>query len=116
MSLKRAKGIGQEEDVDWNEMLNWATNFYIYMCPEEVQECLDNGAYVDTRNENSQETPLHRACLYGFRCVATVLMENGADVNAKAKDGSTPLQIAAKRHHKDMVMYILRQFPEILVE
>ena len=35
--------------------------------------------------------------------VATVLLKNGANVNAKANDGNTPLSIAKKYGHARMV-------------
>ena len=39
----------------------------------------------------------------GHILVATVLLKNGANVNAKANDGPTPLSIAKKCGHARMV-------------
>ena len=41
-------------------------------------------------------TPLHRAAQLGMESVAKVLLESGADVNARTVRGETPLHFAAK--------------------
>ena len=41
-------------------------------------------------------TPLHRAAQLGMESVANVLLESGADVNARTVRGETPLHFAAK--------------------
>ena len=40
---------------------------------------------------------------YGHILVATVLLKNGANVNAKMNDGATPLLIAKAEGHARMV-------------
>ena len=40
---------------------------------------------------------------YGHILVATVLLKNGANVNAKANDGRTPLSVAKEKGHARMV-------------
>ena len=49
-------------------------------------------------------TPLHVAAVWGTRDVATVLLANGADVNARADGASMPLRIteSSSRCHKDV--------------
>ena len=47
-------------------------------------------------------TPLHYAAR-GHKNVAELLLDNGADVNAKDKHGNTPLHKATLRGNKDIV-------------
>ena len=50
---------------------------------------------MSTTGENSEKTPLHRAARNNAREVAVELIEHGANVHAKDKDGITPLLLAA---------------------
>jgi ankyrin repeat protein len=62
-----------------------------------VQLLFSHGAAVDSRDDsrdNSSSTPLFFAVQNGFMTVCRTLVAHGADVNAKNKNGSTPLQIA----------------------
>ena len=43
-------------------------------------------------------TPLHVAAHYDHQNVALLLLEKGASVKATAKNGYTPLHIAAKKN------------------
>ena len=53
-------------------------------------------------------TPLHRAAYYGQKEVVKLLLEKGAIVNAKSKNGDTPLCNAKEKGHRD-IAYILMQ-------
>ena len=54
---------------------------------------------------------MHVCCLFsqylllvrGYILVATMLLKNGANVNAKANDGQTPLSLAKAKGHARMV-------------
>jgi ankyrin repeat protein len=53
-------------------------------------------------------TPLHRASINGALEVVRLLLEHGADVEAKDNDGETALQVAAYKGH-DEVVELLRE-------
>ncbi|KAH7156057.1 hypothetical protein EDB81DRAFT_716016 [Dactylonectria macrodidyma] len=56
---------------------------------------------VNCRN-NRQQTPLHTACENGHLAVARLLIESGADKEAKDTRDMTPLHVAATRGHPDI--------------
>ena len=64
------------------------------------------GALVNAR-DHRKRTPLHVAAEEGEEGVIAVLLEKKADVNVTDLDGNTPLDLAAKKQHKDAVDLIL---------
>ena len=73
---------------------------------EKVRTMLDHRAMVSARN-NKLLTALHWAVTMGHRDVAELLIERGADVEAKAADGHTPLHMAAREGDAQMVQCLL---------
>ncbi len=61
---------------------------------DEVKRLVDKGVPLDWSPETGLG-PLHRALDDGRGDIASYLLEHGADVNAKAVDGITPLHIVA---------------------
>ena len=53
-------------------------------------------------------TPLHVAAFHGTPAIAEVLLAHGADVNARLKDGSTPLSLALKNSNRRVVRVLRR--------
>ena len=49
------------------------------------------------------ETPLHCAAAKGNLCIAAMLIEKGAKVNARNHNGCTPLWLAASQGHYSVV-------------
>ncbi|KAF6778441.1 hypothetical protein AHF37_02090 [Paragonimus kellicotti] len=74
-----------------------------------VKFLLDNGACVDmTDSSGRKSTPLHFAAGYGHRDVVELLLERGADVNARDDGGLVPLHNACSFGHVDVVHLMLR--------
>ncbi|GFR18369.1 uncharacterized protein TNCT_13611, partial [Trichonephila clavata] len=55
---------------------------------------------------NSGWSPLHYAAKHGKKGLAIFMVENGANIDAKDKDGKTPLDIAVDQKHDDVVEYL----------
>ena len=72
---------------------------------EKVRAMLDHGAVV--KGNNKLLTALHWAVTMGHGDVAELLIERGADVEARAADGHTPLHMAAREGDAQMVQCLL---------
>ena len=72
---------------------------------EMTEWLLNNGVYVDPQNQN-KNTPLHVAA-NGNIDLCTLLLTQGADPNCINKDGETPLSLAEKLTHVDVVELLL---------
>ena len=75
---------------------------------------IKNGASVDGRGFYSDgstpyrdKTPLMQAARNGEVEVAKVLLENGANVEAKDEDGDNPLRLAARNGHVEVVSLLV---------
>ncbi|XP_015428082.1 PREDICTED: fibronectin type 3 and ankyrin repeat domains protein 1 [Myotis davidii] len=63
---------------------------------------------VDATDAGSGWTPLMRvSAVSGSERVASLLIEAGADVNVKDKDGKTPLMVAVLNNHEELVQLLL---------
>ncbi|MEM7176041.1 MAG: ankyrin repeat domain-containing protein, partial [Chlamydiota bacterium] len=57
---------------------------------------------VDVNAKMGGWPPLHYAAFYNSKEVAKILLQHGADVNAKNEDGETPLHYAAFYNNKEV--------------
>jgi len=76
----------------------------------DVQDALwlvKNGAALDATSSMNGETPLHGALRNGFREMITEMVKRGAPVNAEAKNGHTPLSLAAKSSDTESMKLLL---------
>ena len=76
---------------------------------ETVRQLLEDNTAVDARDGTDWETPLHRAARamdFGLE-TARLLLDKGADIKAKSKNGETPLHVAAETGQVDVVKLLL---------
>ncbi|MGE0206914.1 MAG: ankyrin repeat domain-containing protein [Candidatus Babeliales bacterium] len=52
----------------------------------------------NTKTSEKKETPLHIACLFGYKKATQLLLEHNADVNALTENKSTPLHYLMSNH------------------
>ena len=81
---------------------------------ELAHELLHKGAAVDARSTNAmRNTPLHAAVAGRKAALARVLLDHGADVNARQHGGWTPLQGAAQSGDRDVVELLLSRQADV---
>jgi ankyrin repeat protein len=80
--------------------------------PEKALEMLKADRGWITRLGEYQTTPLHEAAWNGHLDVVKWLLENGADVNAIAYNGFTPLHLCKDR---DVIAILLSKHPDLTI-
>ncbi len=68
--------------------------------PAVVEKLIMKGADKTIRNNNTKQSLLHSAAIYGYGDVTDILIQSGLDVNAKDGAGKTPFYYAKKYGHK----------------
>ena len=74
---------------------------------EKVEVFLEQGADVNRQTSDFHATPLDRAVSAGFRDIAELLIENGADCGKADKNGFTPLHTSAKQGYIDIAKLLI---------
>ncbi len=72
-----------------------------------LQQHIEAGTDLDQPNPLTGSTPLGMAIFRGHAAAARVLVESGADIEAKNADGATPLITAAFFGHEDIVRMLI---------
>ena len=62
---------------------------------KEASGLLDQGAEIETRDEATQYTSLHRSTYWGHVGTMKMLLDRGANIEAKAMFNLTPLHLSA---------------------
>ncbi|XP_062319718.1 fibronectin type 3 and ankyrin repeat domains protein 1 [Osmerus eperlanus] len=103
--LRKFGASWKSQDMGGCTPLHWAADgghlaVIAYMIQDKCE--------LDIRDGVSQWTPLMRvSAVSGNPSVASLLIRAGADVNARDKDGKTPLMVAVLNNHEELVQLLL---------
>ena len=78
-----------------------------------VKQSLIAGANVNVKGGFLRGTALHYAAFKGNKEIAELLITNNADVNAKDKNGSTPMYMAAVEGRGEIIVLLLRKGADV---
>ncbi len=110
-----SKGVAQNMDRDPSRDIE-----LLIACEEgrltAVQVLLKEGADVNATDPEYGGSCLHWASYNGHRRVAELLIEKGADVHARNKDGRTPLMLAAGRGQNSTVKLLVAHGADVRAE
>lgn len=76
---------------------------------QQVQHLLANGANVDARDEEAEQTPLMCAVRIHNAVLVQILLAHGASVNVQDDFGKTALMFAAECDDAEIVRLLLRK-------
>ncbi|XP_040342676.1 fibronectin type 3 and ankyrin repeat domains protein 1 isoform X1 [Herpailurus yagouaroundi] len=103
--LRRHGASWETRDLGGCTALHWAADGG--HC-NVIEWMIKDGCEVDAADTGSGWTPLMRvSAVSGNQRVASLLIEAGADVNMKDKDGKTPLMVAVLNNHEELVQLLL---------
>ncbi|CAG9324763.1 unnamed protein product [Blepharisma stoltei] len=97
---------------DWTS-LHLASS-YGFLEASEILISIGNKTNIDALTSMNR-TPLHLAALHGHLGVAQLLVQKGANINAKDDDNSTPLHYAAIHGDIAIVSWLLKANPDITI-
>jgi ankyrin repeat protein len=72
-----------------------------------VRTLIEQGANVHGADEETGDRPAHRAAMEGNTLSLRVLLEKGADINARNASGQTPLHWAADNGDVECVRFLI---------
>ena len=76
---------------------------------KKVTELLDAHPELVTARDEDDMTALHHAASGGSLDVVKLLLERGADADARDRWNVSPMERAALQHHEDVVTFLMKQ-------
>jgi len=93
----------------WSEGYVLLCDAVVYKHTEVAKLLLTNGSRVKSRNKTPTDTPLHYAAVNGDTEIVEMLLNRGANINAKNWCGITPLHNAVKSKKMEITEYLLKR-------
>ena len=78
-----------------------------------VEFLVAKGAKIDAQEQTDSWKPIHTAARYGEKDKVQLLIDQGADVNAKDAEGYTSLHYAAENGHKEVAELLIAQGADV---
>lgn len=82
----------------------------------EAMECTHQRKDINTPCGTFQNTPLHICAEKGLTAIASQLLQEGIDVNAKNRFGETPLHLSVLLGHHEITELLLKNNADITVK
>ena len=99
-----------EKETECNQKTHFWTALHqavTYGTVEEVVKLLESGAGIECRETSADLTPLLQAVALKNQDMVGVLVDHGADINAKSRRGLTGLSSAGRNRDISMVKYLI---------
>ncbi|KAK7408038.1 hypothetical protein QQX98_009811 [Neonectria punicea] len=93
-------------DGDQNAMHMAADRGMLWAVKQLLDYTSDDTSLLSETDGDGRQ-PLHLACLRGHKDTAELLLQRGADIEAKQSSGATPLDEACWKGHKHVVEFLL---------
>ena len=77
---------------------------------------IGKGADVNATDEEYGASALHWAILNGYKEIAELLIEKGANINAKTKNGATPVYTAASSGQREILEILIARGADVNVK
>lgn len=82
---------------------------------ENIEFLIESGADVDAQ-DNGGMTPLLMACRYCPLDYIQLLLSRGANATMKTVEGTSALEMASERNDKEVIWFLVRQFPWLVTK
>ena len=95
---------------------NGATPLMVCMNIKRIDfmvKLLNKGVKIDNKTIKTEQNALHIGAEYGFLEGVKLLLEKGADIDNKTKDGSTAFYLSVKNNHPKIVKLLLEKGADI---
>lgn len=73
-----------------------------------VEKLIEYGAKLDTVSQDNGNSPLMDAISKGYKDIAILLIEEGADLDIRSKNGQTALILAIGQHQRETVNHLVQ--------